>query len=90
MTIDNAHFESLISVKPYLIFEAINFFILVFTLGLGWSVVKVKRINYYFEHTSMVGVLDWAAIKQDAQAAGAAGEVLGDFFDVDGFGILEI
>jgi uncharacterized membrane protein YjgN (DUF898 family) len=58
---------------------------LVFTLGFALPWVVVRHVRFRCANLFVEGPLDLAAIQQEAQAASAVGEGLGDFF-----GILEL
>ena len=60
------------------------FLFVILTLGIGraWAVVRYK--NFYLSTLSLEGKIDLAQIKQsEAEMAGATGEGMADFFDVE-------
>ena len=57
---------------------------MIFTLGSGraWAVVRYKK--FYLGTLSLEGKINLAEIKQaEAELAGATGEGMADFFDVE-------
>ena len=58
-----------------------NLLLLILTLGLGWPWVMIRKIRFTLTCLTVEGLLDPATIKQEAQEASAAGEVLAGFMD---------
>jgi uncharacterized membrane protein YjgN (DUF898 family) len=86
-TIESARFSSTIEFLPLLSLTLTNFFILIFTLGFGWSWTAARKARYYMSNLSLEGAIDLQAIQQEAQSASPVGEALDGFLDVDvGFG----
>ena len=72
----NATFGSLIR----LVFG--NFLILIFTLTLGQPFAQLRNFRFFCSRLQAVGVVDFEAIQQSAQARPSVGEGLADAFDV--------
>jgi len=86
-TIDTARFRSSIQFIPLLRLTITNFFILIFTLGFGWSWTAARKARFYMSNIRLDGAIDLQAVQQEAQDAPATGEALDGFLDVDiGFG----
>ena len=64
-----------------------NLGLLLITLGLAFSWVKLRTFRYIFDHLQLEGALDLMAIQQEAQAASATGEGMAEFLDT---GFLDI
>lgn len=82
-SLGNAHFRLNIEGMDYFALKFGNLLLLVLTLGLGWPWVSVRNVRFMCTHLTLTGVLDFAAIEQDARAATATGEGLADLFGVD-------
>jgi uncharacterized membrane protein YjgN (DUF898 family) len=61
----------------------VNLVLLVFTLGLAWPWVTVRNLRFEFANLTLIGAFEPASIQQDAQAATATGDGLGDFLELD-------
>lgn len=82
-TFEGIEFTSTVTFKSLLKLYTVNLFILVFTLGLGFALVKVRNLNYLYENVFFTGNLDFATITQKAKEAGAFGDSVSDFFELD-------
>lgn len=86
-TIDAARFHCTINFMPLLILTLTNFFILIFTLGFGWSWTAARKARFYMSNIRLEGAFDPRAIQQEAQSASPTGDALEGLLDVDvGFG----
>ena len=81
-----ARFHSTIAGGALAWMQISNFVALVLTLGLAWPWTTVRSMRFTNRNLSLVGALDLAAIRQDAQAASATGEALSGLLDAD-FGV---
>jgi uncharacterized membrane protein YjgN (DUF898 family) len=59
----------------------VNALLLIGTLGIAWPWVRVRNIHFAFRNLALVGALDLARIRQEAQQVGSMGEGLSGFFD---------
>ena len=78
-----AQFNSTVSGGGLFVIMSVNLLLLIFTLGLAWSWVQVRNARYFAHHLTLSGMVDVAAIMQDAQAATATGEAISGLFDFD-------
>ncbi len=83
----NLRFRSTLEGQGLLGLVVTNLLMLVFTLGIAYTWVQVRTTKYLYEHMFVNGLIDWAAIEQDARAASAAGEGLAEFMDA---GLLDV
>ncbi len=60
-----------------------NFFIFVFTLGLGTPWITVRNYLFRSYHIRLDGSLDVEVIKQEFLDSGASGDIGSDFFEID-------
>ena len=60
----------------------VNGLILIFTLGLGFSWVIVRNMNFLTDHLSLKGNIDVNKVLQEMKKSGALGEEALDAFDV--------
>jgi uncharacterized membrane protein YjgN (DUF898 family) len=81
-----ARFASTIRGGPLAWLQITNFLALVCTLGLAWPWTAARSLHFTNRNLTLVGDLDLAAIRQDAQAASATGEALSGLLDAD-FGV---
>lgn len=79
-TVQGARFRSSVTARKFLRLFAGDAVRLIPTLGLAWPYVFVRHIRFTFANLVLEGALDIEAIRQEAQAASAAGETLGEFF----------
>ena len=82
------YFRSTVFAARLLGLTLTNLLLGVITLGLALPWVLIRNLRFFFANVGLEAPLDLAAIHQDAQAASATGEALGDaldigFFDVD-------
>lgn len=63
-----------------------NFFMLLLTLGLAWSWVQIRNLQFLYYHLSLPGSVNFQTIHQEAMDASPTGEGLAGFFDI-GFDI---
>ena len=81
-----ARFHSTIAGGPLAWLSISNFVALVLTLGMAWPWTTARWFRFLNANLSLVGDLDLASIRQDAQAASATGEALSGLLDAD-FGV---
>ncbi len=79
-TVEGARFRSSVTAWKFFRLFAGDAIRLIPTLGLAWPFIFVRHIRFTFANLVLEGPLDIEAIQQDAQAASAAGESLGEFF----------
>ena len=82
-TMRGARFRSTVSGGDLLGLSLTNIALTLVTLGIGIPWVQTRSHAFFAERLSLKGTVEWAAIEQRAQQAGAAGEGLADAFDVD-------
>jgi len=80
---ETARFRSSITFGGVFWLYLVNLLILVFTLGFGAPFVKIRNLHYYIGNLSVEGVLDMAAIAQEAGDVSAMGEEVGDLLGMD-------
>jgi uncharacterized membrane protein YjgN (DUF898 family) len=80
-TIATARFHSIITGKELMLLQLTNLLLMIGTCGLAWSWVKVRNIRFTCHHLTLVGAVDFASIRQEAQDASATGEGLMSFLD---------
>lgn len=78
-TVAEARFRSSVTAGKFYRLFAGDALRLVPTLGLAWPFVVVRHIRFTFANLILEGPLDIEAIHQEAQAASATGESLGEF-----------
>ena len=78
-----ARFESRITGISLLELQMLNMLLAWITLGIGVPWVITRTHAYFCDRLSIVGVVDWARIRQEAQASSATSEGLAEGFDVD-------
>lgn len=81
-----ARFRSTMTTGRLIAQTLTNLLLLVVTLGLAWSWVTVRNLNFHLANIILDGPLNLAGIVQEAQAAGATGESLADVLDIDFLG----
>jgi uncharacterized membrane protein YjgN (DUF898 family) len=83
-TFTGARFSSTMTFGGLLGLAFTNFLLTLVTLGIGtpWALVRATR--YMAGSLSLHGAIDWAAIRQQAVAAGATGEELSGLLDGGG------
>ena len=59
-----------------------NLLLIVFTLGLGYPLARVREARYQANHIFLDGPVDLDIIRQQAIAASATGDALADLMDV--------
>lgn len=79
-TVAEARFRSSVTAGKFYRLFAGDALRLIPTLGLAWPFVVVRHIRFTFANLVLEGPLDVETIQQEAQAASAAGESLGEFF----------
>jgi uncharacterized membrane protein YjgN (DUF898 family) len=80
-TIATARFHSTITGKELMLLQLTNLLLIIGTCGLAWSWVKVRNIRFTCHYLTLVGAVDFASIRQEAQDASATGEGLMSFLD---------
>jgi uncharacterized membrane protein YjgN (DUF898 family) len=80
-TFASARFSCRVTGGALLGLWVVNALILVGTLGIAWPWVRVRNIDFAFRNLALVGALDLARIRQEAQQVGSMGEGLSGFFD---------
>ncbi|HET8761011.1 MAG TPA: DUF898 family protein, partial [Nitrospiria bacterium] len=78
-----ARFQSTMTAWRLFSLHAGNLLLLIVTLGVAWPWATIRKIRVEFANLSLVGPLDASLVKQDAQAATATGDSLGQFLDAD-------
>jgi uncharacterized membrane protein YjgN (DUF898 family) len=86
-TLGKAHFRSTVTGEGLAELKIINLLLIVFTLGLGYPLARVREARYQADHLFLDGPLDLDAIRQQAIAATATGDALADLMDV---GLLDL
>ncbi len=79
-TVATARFRSTVTAAKFYRLFAGDALRLIPTLGLAWPFVVVRHIRFTFANLVLEGPLDIETIHQEAQAASATGESLGEFF----------
>jgi uncharacterized membrane protein YjgN (DUF898 family) len=82
-TMRGARFRSTVMGGDLLVLSLTNILLTFVTLGIGVPWVQTRTHAFYAERLSMRGTVEWAAIEQRAQQAGAASEGMADALDVD-------
>lgn len=82
-TVGGARFRSTVTGGRLLRLKMGNLLLIVLTLGLGWPWATARTVRFTCRYLVLDGVLDLAAIQQDAQAATATGEGLLGLFEAD-------
>jgi uncharacterized membrane protein YjgN (DUF898 family) len=80
---DQARFRLDLKVSDYFVLQLQNALLAVVTLGIAWPWILVRTGAFIADRLTLVGVVDFATIRQKAQDAGATGEELAEMFDVD-------
>ncbi len=75
-------FQSTVTVNNLLLLKLGNYALLLFSLGLAWPWVRIRTMDYDLKHLRLNGLLDLAAIQQEASDASAAGDEVAGFVDV--------
>jgi len=75
-------FQSTVTVDNLLLLKLGNYALLLFSLGLAWPWVRIRTMHYDLKHLRLNGLLDLAAIQQEASDASAAGDEVAGFVDV--------
>ncbi|HLK22554.1 MAG TPA: DUF898 family protein, partial [Bryobacteraceae bacterium] len=60
-----------------------NFFVIVFTLGLGMSWAMLRTLRFWTRHIQLVGDAEFSKVEQDRRATSALGESFADFLGFD-------
>jgi len=81
-TFSTARFRSTVTTLRLIGLTVPNLLLLVFTIGLALPWVLIRSVRFGFANVTLEGALNLEAIQQDAQAASAAGEALGQFLEV--------
>jgi uncharacterized membrane protein YjgN (DUF898 family) len=76
-----ARFQSTVTGGRLLLLSLGNALLLVVTLGLAWPWVVVRSTRFACAYLSIEGLLDWAAVQQEAQAVSTTGEGLAGILD---------
>lgn len=79
----NARFESTVTGGALLGLMITNLLLLGLTLGMASPWVKVRTIRFCCDRLALRGPTELEEVRQEALAAGATGEELGDLMDVD-------
>jgi uncharacterized membrane protein YjgN (DUF898 family) len=82
-SIAGARFSSTVTGERLLALVAGNVAAIVLTLGLAWPWAIARSARFHCETLSLVGDVDFAAIRQSASTASATGEGLLGLLDVD-------
>jgi uncharacterized membrane protein YjgN (DUF898 family) len=84
---EGARFSSTATGGGLLGLQLTNLLLVLLTLGIGLPWAIIRSFRYWYDHISLRGPLDLAAIEQEPQAASATAEGLAGFLDLDfGFG----
>jgi uncharacterized membrane protein YjgN (DUF898 family) len=67
----------------WFVLNVTNFFIIVFTLGLGIPLATIRSRQFLADHLSVVGNMKLSQVVQEAQMSSALGEGAADGFDMD-------
>jgi uncharacterized membrane protein YjgN (DUF898 family) len=78
-----ARFEAPVRGGELFELQIVNMLLAWFTLGIGVPWVITRTHSFFCERLAIVGIVDWARIRQEAQAATATSEGLAEGFDVD-------
>jgi uncharacterized membrane protein YjgN (DUF898 family) len=84
---ETARFRSTVTGSGLFVLNAVNALIVALTFGLGVPWAKVRSMRYAIGHLAIVGTLDLAGIRQEAQQAAATGEGVADVLDADAIDI---
>lgn len=79
----NARFRSTVAARDLFRLYTVNVLFVAVTLGLASPWVKTRIRRYDLEHLFLEGPLDLEEVFQEAQVAGASGEELAGFLDLD-------
>jgi len=77
----NAPFQFTASTWNLIELRVTNFLILVLTLGLAWSWVQIRNLQFLYYYLGLHGPLDFHQIEQEALDASPTGEELAGYFD---------
>ncbi len=77
-----ARFRSSVTALRLISLTVTNLLLVVVTLGVALPWVLIRTIRFGFANVALEGPLDLDAIQQDAQAASATGEALGQFLEI--------
>jgi uncharacterized membrane protein YjgN (DUF898 family) len=80
---DQACFRLDLKVSDYYVLQLQNALLAIVTLGLAWPWILARTGAFVAERLTLVGAIDFATIRQEAQTATATGEELAEMFDVD-------
>ena len=78
-----ARFEARITGMSLLELQMLNMLLAWITLGIGVPWVITRTHEFLCDRLSIVGIVDWARIRQESQAATATSEGLAEGFDID-------
>lgn len=82
-TLRGARFRSSVTGGGLVLLYLTNALLTIFTLGLAIPWVVTRSHSFWCDNVYLRGVIDWAAIEQNAQTATATAEGLAEVFDVD-------
>jgi uncharacterized membrane protein YjgN (DUF898 family) len=82
-----ARFRSTVTGEGLAEIKLTNLLLIVFTLGLGYPLARVREARYQAGHLFLDGPVDLDIIRQQAIAASATGDALADLMDV---GLLDV
>ena len=77
-----ARFRSTVTGEGLADIKITNLLLIVFTLGVGYPLARVREARYQADHLFLDGPLDLDRIQQQAIAASATGDALADMMDV--------
>ncbi len=80
-TLQGARFDATLDGASLFLLAFTNALLVIFTLGLATPWAQVREYRYYAANLLARGKIDFAAIRQEAQAAGAAGEGVSELLD---------
>lgn len=86
-TFQGARFQSYVDGAGLLLLVLTNMLMVIFTLGLATPWAQVRVYRYHADHLAAFGVIDFDAVRQEMQAAGATAEGVTDLLGGDGFNI---
>ncbi|MGQ0550079.1 MAG: YjgN family protein [Armatimonadota bacterium] len=84
-SVATARFRSTMAGGPLFRVVLGNLALFIVTLGVATPWIVIRTLRFAFDNLYLEGDLDTAAIVQDAQAAGATGEGIAEFLDLDFF-----
>jgi len=82
-SVGGVRFESSVSGMDLFSLQITNFALAIMTLGIATPWIIVRTQQFYCDRVQLAGAVDWAAIRQRADAAGATAEGIADSMDVD-------